>query len=75
MKRRKKRRYYDFLNPSVNFMDPNCVEVLGERCQILGMKKTLIVTDDFLASMKNGPVEQSIAFLRKLELNMSSLQE
>ena len=65
MNRRKKRRYYDFLNPSVNFMDPNCVEVLGERCQILGMKKTLIVTDDFLASMKNGPVEQSIASLEK----------
>ena len=44
-------RYYDFLNPSVNFMGPNCVELLGERCQILGMNKPMIVTDGFLASM------------------------
>ena len=25
-------RFYDFLNPSVNFMGPGCVKVLGERC-------------------------------------------
>lgn len=38
-------RYYDFLNPSVNFMGPGCVKVLGVRCKILNMKKPLIVTD------------------------------
>ena len=58
-------RYYDFLNPSVNFMGPNCVELLGERCQILGMNKPMIVTDGFLASMENGPVAQSVASLEK----------
>lgn len=56
-------RFYDFLNPSVNFMGPGCVTILGERCKILGMKKPLIVTDSFLASLPNGPVEQSIASL------------
>ena len=58
-------RYYDFLNPSVNFMGPNCVDLLGERCQILGMNKPMIVTDGFLASMENGPVAQSVASLEK----------
>ncbi len=56
-------RYYDFLNPSVNFMGPGCVSVLGERCKLLGMNKPLIVTDDFLARMENGPVAQSVASL------------
>ncbi len=56
-------RFYDFLNPSVNFMGPGCVSVLGERCKILGMKKPLIVTDEFLAKLENGPVAQSVASL------------
>lgn len=56
-------RYYDFLNPSVNFMGPGCVKVLGERCQLLNMKKPLIVTDGYLAGLENGPVAQSIASL------------
>ena len=43
-------RYYDFLCPSVNFMGPGCVSILGERCQILNMKKPLIVTDEYLLS-------------------------
>ncbi len=56
-------RYYDFLNPSVNFMGPGCVSILGERCKLLGMNKPLIVTDGFLAKLENGPVAQSIASL------------
>ena len=56
-------RYYDFLCPSVNFMGPGCVSILGERCQILNMKKPLIVTDEYLAKLENGPVAQSVASL------------
>lgn len=56
-------RYYDFLNPSVNFMGPGCVKVLGERCKLLNMNKPLIVTDEFLAKLENGPVAQSVASL------------
>ena len=58
-------RYYDFLNPSVNFMGPGCVKVLGERCKILNMKKPLIITDKYLAELENGPVAQSIASLKE----------
>ncbi len=58
-------RYYDFLNPSVNFMGPGCVSVLGDRCKILNMNKPLIVTDEFLKNLENGPVAQSIASLEK----------
>lgn len=57
-------RYYDFLNPSVNFMGPGCVKVLGERCQLLNMKKPLIVTDGYLAGLEDGPVAQSVAALK-----------
>ena len=58
-------RYYDFLNPSVNFMGPGCVAVLGERCKLLNMHKPLIVTDGFLAKLENGPVAQSVDSLEK----------
>ncbi len=56
-------RYYDFLNPSVNFMGPGCVAILGDRCKLLNMNKPLIVTDAFLAKLENGPVAQSTASL------------
>ena len=58
-------RYYDYLNPSANFMGPGCVKDLGHRCELLNMKKPLIVTDDFLASVENGPVAQSLASLKE----------
>lgn len=61
-------RYYDFLNPSVNFMGPGCVKVLGERCKLLNMEKPLIVTDNYLASLENGPVAQSVASLKEAGL-------
>lgn len=58
-------RYYDFLNPSVNFMGPGCVKELGHRCELLNMKKPLIVTDDFLAGVENSPVAQTLAALQE----------
>ncbi len=62
-------RYYDFLNPSVNFMGPGCVSVLGERCKLLNMNKPLIVTDEFLAKLEGGPVAQSVASLEAAGLD------
>ncbi len=62
-------RYYDFLNPSVNFMGPGCVSVLGDRCKLLNMNKPLIVTDEFLAKLEGGPVAQSVASLEAAGLD------
>lgn len=53
-------RYYDYLNPSVNFMGPGCVKELGHRCELLNMKKPLIVTDDFLASVENARLPRAL---------------
>ena len=64
-------RYYDYLNPSANFMGPGCVKDLGHRCELLNMKKPLIVTDDFLASVENGPVAQSLASLKEKGIVLS----
>ena len=57
-------RYYDYLMPAVNFMGPGCIEVIGERAKILNGTKALIVTDKFLASMKEGAVEKTIEHLK-----------
>lgn len=60
--REKKRKVgmnmYDFFMPNVNFFGRGAVKVTGERCQILGGKKALIVTDSFLRSLPGGPVEK-----------------
>ncbi|MGL5244928.1 MAG: iron-containing alcohol dehydrogenase, partial [Sarcina sp.] len=58
-----KMRMYDFLVPSVNFMGANCIQVIGERCKILGGKKALIVTDKFLRNMEGGAVELTVKHL------------
>lgn len=58
-------RYYDYMAPAVNFMGPGCIEVLGERCRLLDVKKTLLVTDTFLNEMDDGPVMQAVASLKK----------
>lgn len=58
-------RHYDYLMPGVNFMGPGCINVLGERCKLLNMKRVLIVTDSFLCKMENGPVSQSIESLEQ----------
>ncbi|MFR9069415.1 iron-containing alcohol dehydrogenase [Paeniclostridium hominis] len=56
-------RMYDYLVPSVNFMGPGCLKVIGERAKMLGRKKVLIVTDKFLRTQENGAVEQTIKYL------------
>lgn len=57
--------YYDYMLPTVNFMGPGCVEVVGKRCRILKAKKVLIVTDSFLKNMEGGPVDQVIKYLEQ----------
>jgi len=57
-------RYYDYLMPSVNFMGPGCLEVIGQRVKILNGTKALIVTDKFLSSLKDGAVEKTIEYLK-----------
>ena len=51
-------RYFDYFLPNVNFFGPKSVEVIGDRVELLGIKKALIVTDGFLRNMENGPVKQ-----------------
>lgn len=64
-------RMYDYLVPSVNFMGPGCLKVIGERAKILGGKKVLIVTDKFLNNQENGAVEQTIKYLKEAGLEVA----
>ena len=64
-------RFYDYLVPNVNFFGPGCLEVVGQRCQILGGKHALIVTDPFLATLKDGAVEKTIAYLDAVGISSS----
>jgi len=64
-------RYYDYLVPNVNFFGPGCLEVVGQRCQILGGKHALIVTDQFLATLKDGAVEKTMAYLDEVGIRSS----
>ena len=64
-------RFYDYLVPNVNFFGPGCLEVVGQRCQILGGKHALIVTDQFLATLKDGAVEKTIAYLDAVGISSS----
>ena len=63
-------RMYDYLVPSVNFMGPGCLKVIGERAKMLGGKKVLIVTDKFLRTQENGAVEQTIKYLTEAGLEV-----
>ncbi|MCM3672112.1 iron-containing alcohol dehydrogenase [Mesobacillus maritimus] len=56
---------FDYFMPNVNFFGRGCVDVVGERCEILGGKKALIVTDSFLRNLPNGPVERVVSSLRE----------
>ncbi len=49
---------YDFMMPNVNFFGPGVVKKVGERAKMLDMKKVLLVTDQFLNQLENGPVKQ-----------------
>jgi 1,3-propanediol dehydrogenase len=60
--------YYDYMLPTVNFMGAGCVEVVGERCKILGAEKVLLVTDDYLNSLESGPVQIVGDYLKKAGL-------
>ncbi len=57
-------RYYDYLMPSVNFVGPGCLEVIGQRAKILNGSRALVVTDKFLSSLKGGAVEKTIEHLK-----------
>ncbi|CEH34990.1 iron-containing alcohol dehydrogenase [Romboutsia lituseburensis] len=63
-------RMYDYLVPSVNFMGPGCLKVIGERAKMLGGKKVLIVTDKFLRNQENGAVEQTAKYLNEAGLEV-----
>jgi 1,3-propanediol dehydrogenase len=54
--------------PTVNFMGAGCVEVVGERCKILGAEKVLLVTDNYLNSLESGPVQIVGDYLKKAGL-------
>lgn len=58
-------RQFDFLMPSVNFFGPGVIEKIGDRAKMLGMHKVLVVTQDNLAAIDNGPVKQTLASLEK----------
>ncbi|MDK2585252.1 iron-containing alcohol dehydrogenase [Romboutsia sedimentorum] len=64
-------RMYDYLVPSVNFMGPGCLKVVGERAKMLGGKKVLIVTDKFLRNQENGAVEQTVKYLEEAGLEIA----
>lgn len=51
---------FDFFMPNVNFFGKGTVNVVGERCAILGGKKALIVTDSFLRNLVDGPVTKVV---------------
>ncbi|GAB81922.1 putative alcohol dehydrogenase YiaY [Shimwellia blattae DSM 4481 = NBRC 105725] len=55
---------YDFLVPNVNFFGPGAVSVVGQRCQLLGGKKALLVTDKGLRAIKDGAVDQTVKHLK-----------
>ncbi|AFJ48090.1 1,3-propanediol dehydrogenase [Shimwellia blattae] len=57
-------RMYDFLVPNVNFFGPGAVSVVGQRCQLLGGKKALLVTDKGLRAIKDGAVDQTVKHLK-----------
>ena len=56
---------FDYFVPTVNFFGKGSVGVTGERCKILGAEKVLIVTDEFLSDMPDGPVERVVASLKE----------
>ncbi|MFW6294718.1 MAG: iron-containing alcohol dehydrogenase [Halanaerobium sp.] len=63
--------FYDYMLPTVNFMGAGCVEVVGERCKILGAEKVLLVTDEYLNSLEAGPVQIVSDYLEKSGLEYS----
>lgn len=60
---------YDFFMPNVNFFGRGSVQVVGERCHLLGGKKALIVTDSFLRQLEGGPVEKVLHSLQEFGID------
>ena len=58
-------RQFDFLMPSVNFFGPGVIAKIGDRAKILHMHKPLVVTQESLEKIENGPVVQTIDSLKK----------
>ncbi|WP_251545956.1 iron-containing alcohol dehydrogenase [Limosilactobacillus caecicola] len=56
---------FDFLMPSVNFFGPGVIAKIGDRAKMLGMHKVLIVTGGHVSKIENGPVDQTVASLKK----------
>lgn len=54
---------FDFLMPSVNFFGPGVIEKVGTRAKLVDMHKVLIITDQFLEQITDGPVEQTVKSL------------
>lgn len=53
----------DFLMPSLNYFGEGSVDVLGDKVEMFEAKKSLIVTDAFLRTLKDGPVAQVVKSL------------
>lgn len=66
---------FDFFVPNVNFFGRGSVEIVGERCEILGGKKALIVTDAFLKELAGGPVEKVVASLEAKGIEVAYFDE
>ena len=62
---------FDFLMPSVNFFGAGVINKIGERAKMVNMKKPLLVTDQFLEKMENGPVEQTINSLKDAQVDFA----
>jgi len=62
---------YDYMLPTVNFMGAGSVEVVGERAEMLGAEKPLVVTDKFLNEMEDGPVDKVLNYLEDSGLDYS----
>ncbi|WP_423188502.1 iron-containing alcohol dehydrogenase [Alkalibacterium sp. f15] len=59
---------FDYFLPSTNYFGRDSVKVVGEKCKLLGGKKALIVTDNFLSQLPGGPVEQVINYLKEADI-------
>ncbi|STU98830.1 alcohol dehydrogenase [Klebsiella pneumoniae] len=64
-------RMFDYLVPNVNFFGPNAISVVGERCQLLGGKKALLVTDKGLRAIKDGAVDKTLHYLREAGIEVA----
>src|SRR5690625_2488230 len=58
-------RQFDFLMPGVNFFGPDVIAKMGDRAKMLIMQTPLVVTQESLEKIENGPVVQTIESLKK----------